>query len=156
MSLDGKIEWLHVLPKEQKEIIQLSNNTTHGTGLSFNMGSSFFGASFNWPFYAGFGVLSNENGIAIIFNDHGKNDKVLQLGQKVKRISYFRKSDCFGVRLDPITGNYKRSLLFSNRDVPTAMPRLGVSMGKEFYLIGKEDRFFGKTKIAVGKVVLKK
>ena len=119
------------------------------------MGTSFFESSFNWPFYAGFGALAGNNSISIIFNDHKKNDKVLQLGQKVKRISYFRKSDCFGITLDPITGKYTRNSLFSNNDVPTAMPRLGSNLGRDMYIIGKEDRLLGKTKIAVAKISLK-
>jgi hypothetical protein len=76
----------------------------------------------------------------------------LQLGQKVKKISYFGKSDCFSISLNTITGKYTRSDLFSNRDVPTAMPRLGAVLGKDLYLIGKEDRILGKTKIAIAKL----
>ena len=153
MDIKGNINWLHVLPKEQREVIQLGSNTSRGSG--FSMGTSFFEGSFNWPFYAGFGAIASDKSISIIFNDHKKNEKVLQLGQKVKRISYFRKSDCFGVSLDPITGKYTRNSLFSNNDVPTAMPRLGSNLGKDMYIIGKEDRLLGKTKIAVAKISLK-
>lgn len=155
IDAQGNITWLHVLPKDQKEMIQTGSSTA-GSGLSFSMGTNFFANAVNMPFYSGFGVLSGSNGINIIFNDHGKNEKVLQLGQKTKRASVFRKSICYGVVLDPVTGKYTRSELFSNRDVPTAMPRLGSALGRDLYIVGKEDRIFGKTKIAVAKISLKK
>jgi hypothetical protein len=149
----GDITWLHVLPKNQREVIELGSST--GPASGFSMGINFFHNDFNMPFYSGFGVLANDKTISIGFNDHRKNDRVLQLGQKAKRISYFRKSDCYGLSLDPMTGKYTRSVLFSNDDVPTAMPRLGSNLGNELYIVGKEDRLLGKTKIAIAKVKLK-
>ncbi len=145
----GNIGWLNIAPKQQREVIQTSSGS--GTGLSF----SFFRGGFNWPFYAGYGVLPGTNSLNIIFNDHKKNDNVLQLGQKVKKISYFRKSECFAINLNTTTGKYTRSNLFSNRDVPTAMPRLSSVLGRDMYLIGKEDRILGKTKIAVARLTIK-
>ncbi len=149
----GNINWLNVLPKQQREVIQTGSNSGPATGISFNF--SFFNGGFNWPFYAGFGVLPGNGSLNIIFNDHKKNDNVLQLGQKVKRISYFGKSDCFAVNLNTSTGKYTRSLLFSNKDVPTAMPRLGSVLGKDLYMTGKEDRILGKTKIAIARLSIK-
>jgi hypothetical protein len=35
------------------------------------------------------------------------------------------------------------------------MPRLGALLGNDFYLVGREDRIFGKTKIAIAKISLK-
>jgi hypothetical protein len=154
IDIKGNINWLHVVPKNQREVIEAGSSTSSGYS-SFSVGTSFFENSFNLPFYSGVGALSNNNSITIVFNDHRKNDKVLQLGQKVKRISYFRKSVCFGISLDPVTGKYTRSVLFDNSDVPTAMPRLGSNLGNDLYIIGKEDRLLGKTKIAVAKVSLK-
>ena len=145
----GNIGWLNIAPKQQREVIQTSSGSS--TGLSF----SFFRGGFNWPFYAGYGVLPGINSLNIIFNDHKKNDNVLQLGQKVKKISYFRKSECFAINLNTTTGKYTRSNLFSNRDVPTAMPRLSSVLGRDMYLIGKEDRILGKTKIAVARLSIK-
>ncbi len=145
----GNIGWLNIAPKQQREVIQTGSRS--GTGLSF----SFFRGGFNWPFYAGYGVLPGSNSLNIIFNDHKKNDNVLQLGQKVKKISYFRKSECFAINLNTTTGKYTRSNLFSNRDVPTAMPRLSSVLGRDMYLIGKEDRILGKTKIAVARLTIK-
>lgn len=149
----GNINWLNVLPKQQREVIQTGSSSGPATGISFNF--SFFRGGFNWPFYAGFGVLPANGSLNIIFNDHKKNDNVLQLGQKVKRISYFGKSDCFAVNLNTSTGKYTRSMLFTNKDVPTAMPRLGSVLGKDLYIIGKEDRLLGKTKIAIARLSIK-
>ncbi len=146
----GNIGWLNVLPKQQREVIQTGSGSGPSSGISFNF--SFFRGGFNWPFYAGFGVLPSNNNINIIFNDHKKNDNVLQLGQKVKRTSYFGRSDCFAVSLNPITGKYTRASLFNNKEVPTAMPRLSSVLGKDMYLIGKEDRILGKTKIAIARL----
>ena len=154
MDIKGNINWLHVVPKQQREVIQTGSSSGPGYG-GFSVGTSFFDNAFNWPFYAGFGALAGDKSVSIIFNDHKKNDKVLQLGQKVKRISYFRKSDCFGINLDPISGKYTRNSLFSNNDVPTAMPRLSSNLGRDMYIVGKEDCIFGKTKIAVARISLK-
>jgi hypothetical protein len=144
-----------VVPKQQREVIETGSSSHSGSGFGFGMGNNFFANSLNMPFYSGFGALPGDNSISIIFNDHKKNDNVLQLGQKVKRISYFRKSECFGITLDPITGKYTRKSLFSNNDVPTAMPRLGSNLGRDMYIVGREDRLLGKTKIAVAKISVK-
>lgn len=60
------------------------------------------------------------------------------------------------ITLDPLTGAYTRKYLFGNADVPTAMPRLSSVLGSDMYIIGKEDRILGKTKIAVAKIALPK
>jgi hypothetical protein len=148
----GTINWLHIAPKQQREIIQTSSGSSFG---GFSLGSSFFAGGFNWPFYAGFGTLSNANTINIIFNDNKKNANALQLGQKVKKISYFGKSDCFAIALNTTTGKYTKTSLFSNKDQPTAMPRLGSVLGSDLYLIGKDDKILGKSKIAIAKLSLK-
>ncbi|MEO7444091.1 MAG: hypothetical protein ABIT96_13595 [Ferruginibacter sp.] len=150
---NGDIGWLHVLPKAQKEIIQVSSSA--GSGLSFSIGSNYFNSGFNRPFYAGFGILPDAKNVAIIFNDNKKNENVLQLGQKCRQINRYSKSECFSVQLDMVTGKYTRSSLFNNKDVPTAMPRLGSNLGNSLYIIGKEDRMLGKTKIAVARIALK-
>ena len=149
----GNIGWLNVAPKQQREVIQTSSSSGPASGISLSF--NFFRGGFNWPFYAGYGVLPGNNSLNIIFNDYKKNENVLQLGQKVKKIGYFRKSECFAINLNTTTGKYTRSILFSNRDVPTAMPRLSSVLGKEMYLIGKEDRMLGKTKIAIARLSIK-
>jgi hypothetical protein len=35
------------------------------------------------------------------------------------------------------------------------MPRLSSVLGKDMYLIGKEDRILGKTKIAIARLTIK-
>ena len=157
MDEAGNLSWLHVLPKNQREVIQLGSSSGFGSGLSFNMGTSFFSNSFNYPFYAGLASLAipGSNNVVVLFNDNTKNGDVMQPGQKVKATTRFGKSDLYALNLDAGTGKYKRSSLFSNNDQPTAMPRLGVPIGKDFYLIGKDDKIIGKTKIAVGKITFK-
>ncbi len=152
----GDISWFHVLPKQQREVIQSGSSSGYGSGLSFTAGNNFFDANaYNMPFYAGFGVLEGSNSVGIIFNDTKKNENTLELGQRVRKVSYFRKSECFGVDLDLVTGKYTRHILFSNNDVPTAMPRLASGLGKDLYMVGKEDRMLGRSKIAIAKVSLK-
>jgi hypothetical protein len=153
MDASGQLNWLHVLPKNQREV---SSSSRSYSGIGFSMGTDYFG-SYNMPFYAGLGSISltGKNMLAILFNDHEKNNNVLQLGQKIHRLDRFGKSDCVAVYLDAATGKYTRKTLFSNRDQPAAMPRLGIAVGKDYYLIGKEDRVLAKTKIVVGKIVFK-
>ena len=122
-----------------------------GTGISFS--HSFFNVM-NMPFYSGFAAIQNNNSINIILNDNPKNADVLRPGQKVKSIAQFRNTDCFVISVDGVTGKYSRNLFFSNRGNPTAMPRLGSIIGNEMYIVGKEDRLLGKTKIAVAKIVV--
>jgi hypothetical protein len=156
VNSNGEISWFHILPKQQREVIQSGSSSAYGSGLSFTAGNNFFDASaYNMPFYAGFGVLAGNKTATIIFNDSKKNQNTLELGQRVKMMNYFRKSQCYGVDLDLVTGNYTRNILFSNDDVPTAMPRLASGIGKDLYIVGKEDRMLGKSKIAIAKVSIK-
>lgn len=143
----GNINWLQVLPKQQREIID--GGYSYGAGFSVGM---YYFSTTNWPRYSGFGALQGNNKINIIFNDNPRNGGVLQLGQKIKMARMFGKSDCFSLVLDVTTGKYTRSVLFSNKDVPTAMPRLSSYIGNDMYLIGRDDRLFGRTKVAVAKI----
>lgn len=145
----GNISWLQVMPKRQREVIRGGSSST--TGISFS--HSFFNVM-NLPFYSGFAAMQSKNGINILLNDNGKNADVLRPGQKVRNITQFRNSECFVLSLDDATGKYTRSMFFSNRGIPTAMPRLGSIIGNEMYIVGKEDRLLGKTKIAVAKIVV--
>src|SRR5688500_14603415 len=140
----GNIGWLQMLPKSQRDVIQV------GRGSGFYYTGFFDGTG--RPFYAGFGAIQSKNNIQILFNDNPKNAVVTNLGQKVKGISRFGKSDCFLVTIDEVTGKYNRKMFFTNADVPTAMPRLGSVIDQGMYVIGKEDRVFGKSKIAVAKI----
>lgn len=142
----GNINWLEVLPKQQREVIAIG----YGSGAGFSV-SGFFDIS-NRPFYAGFGAMQTKNSINIIFNDNPKNATVLNPGQKVKATNRFNKSDCFNISINQQTGKYTRSQVFSNTDEPTAMPRLGSVIDDNMYIIGKSDRMLGKSKIAVAKI----
>lgn len=156
MNADGQLDWLNVLPKNQVEVFNTGSSTNSGIGLSFTMGVNYF-SKYSRPFYAGLGSLAvpGKNMMAVIFNDGEKNANVLQLGQKVSKTQRFGKSTCYAVYLDATTGKYTRKELFSNNDQPVAMPRLGAAIGQDYYIVGKEDRTFGKTKIAVGKITFK-
>ncbi len=145
----GNISWLQILPKQQREVIQTGSNSGY-SGMSY----SFF-YTMNMPFYAGFGAIQSNDNINIILNDNPKNSDVLRPGQKVKSISRFSKSDCFVLSVNQATGKLTRNMFFSNTGNPTAMPRLGSVIGNEMYMVGKEDRIFGKTKIAIARINVK-
>ena len=142
----GNINWLQVLPKQQREVIAVG----YSSGLL--VPSHGFFDAMNMPFFAGFGAIQSNNAIHVIFNDNSKNADVLHPGQKVKTTSRFGKSDCFVLSIDQATGKYTRKQFFSNTDVPTAMPRLGSVIGDDMYIVGKEDRIMGRTKIAVARI----
>ena len=149
ITLAGKIDWLHVLPKNQVESIVLGSSMTSGGPF---YGYSYFNPENSHPFYAGFSSLAGSRTVHIFFNDNDKNADVLQQGKKIKRTTNFGRSSCYEINLDMITGQYTRKALYSNRDIPTSMPRLGAVMNGTIYLTGKEDRYMGKSKIVVGKI----
>jgi hypothetical protein len=138
---------LQVLPKAQREVAVIGYN--RGSFVS-----SYFNAA-NRPFYAGFGAIQTKNTIQVIFNDNPKNASVTQPGQIVKTIRRFGKSDCFVLFVDEQTGKCMRRPFFTNADVPTSMPRLGSVIGNEMYVVGKDDRMLGKSKIAVARISMK-
>lgn len=143
----GNIGWMRVLPKAQREVIQV------GSSSGFGGFHGYFDPS-NRPFYAGFGALQTNNAIQILFNDDPRNATVTQPGQKIKSARRFGKSDCFIIKVDLADGKVERRMFFTNADVPTSMPRLGSVIGQDMYIIGKDDRVFGKSKIAVAKVTI--
>ncbi|MFB6455531.1 hypothetical protein ACE38W_09705 [Chitinophaga sp. Hz27] len=147
----GNIGWIQMLPKKQREVIRASGPTTTGIGYSYSY-SYFLGG--NRPFYSGFGAIQSGNTIHILFNDNTKNASVVQAGQKVKSTLRFSKTDCYILDLDGTSGKFNRKLFFSNKEVPTAMPRLGAVIGNDMYMVGKSDRMIGKTKIAVAKITI--
>jgi len=149
ITLAGKIDWLHVLPKNQVESIVLGSSMTSGGPF---YGYSYFNPVNSHPFYTGFSSLAGNNTVHIFFNDNEKNADILQPGKKIKRTTNFGRSTCYELNLDMITGQYTRKALYSNRDIPTSMPRLGAVMSNTIYLTGKEDRYMGKSKIVVGKI----
>ncbi|WP_343671294.1 hypothetical protein [Chitinophaga sp.] len=148
----GEIDWLQVVPKAQSERYAVGSTST-GSGATIS-GFSFF-SSLKMPFYSGFGVIKSGDNIHLVLNDNPKNAGVTQSGQKVKSVLRFGKSDCFIITVDELTGKISRKMIFNNREIPTAMPRKGVVLGNDLYLVGRSDRMFGKTKIAVGKISVK-
>lgn len=152
VDADNTISWLQVLPKAQREIFRNSNNMGNA-GFSLSFGGFFDQGG--KPFYSGFGAIQTNKQILLLFNDSPKNADVLLPGQKVKTISSFGSSQCYMVTLDEVTGKFQRKLFFSNTDVPTAMPRLGSVIGQDMYIVGKTDRFMGKSKLAVAKITSK-
>lgn len=146
----GSIGWMQVFPKSQREVISMGSS--YGSGISFSSGYFIGGGR---PFYAGFGALQSGGSIHLFFNDNPKNAVVTQPGQKVKLTNRFGKSDCFTMTIDEVSGKYARKMLFSNIDIPTSMPRLGSVVDAGMYIVGKEDRIFGKSKIAVGRISVK-
>lgn len=154
VSAKGDISWLQILPKDQRETISVSGPSYGmGYGLSYSY-TGYFDLG-NRPFYSGFGAMQTDGTINVIFNDSPKNIGVTQAGQKTKRIYRYAKSDCYLLNIDAISGKLGRKLFFSNTDVPTAMPRLGSIINNDMYLVGKTDRVFGKTKLAVAKISVK-
>ena len=146
VKLDGNLDWLHVLPKYQREV----NLIGLGSGvINFN---SYFNPANTRPFYSGMAMVQKGNIVNIIFNDSDKNLRILQPGQTPARVSKFLNTDCFNVALQTSTGSYSRNKLFSNGINPTAMPRLGSVLNNNLYLIGKEDKVGSKTKVALARL----
>lgn len=148
IDASDNIGWLQILPKSQREVYR----TQDSNGFSFGLSYSWFFDNSSRPFYAGFGAIQNASGIQIFFNDRQKNADIIQPGKKVSRLLNFNKSDCFVVTLDQVTGKFQRKTFFTNNDQPAAMPRLGVVIGSDMYLVGKTDRALAKSKILVGKI----
>ncbi|SEW21937.1 hypothetical protein [Chitinophaga arvensicola] len=149
VDASGNIGWLQILPKYQREVIAGVHDLGYGVGFNFN--TSYF-LDGNRPFYSGFGAIQTGKNIQLIFNDNSKNATVVQAGQKAKSTTRFSKTDCFLVNMDEATGKLTRKLFFTNKDIPTAMPRLGAVIGNNMYIVGKTDRMLGKTKIAIAKI----
>jgi hypothetical protein len=155
MDAVGNISWLHVLPKQQIEEHSIGRES-FGAGPSTPVSINFFLYGNSWPLYAGIGLLQTDNILHIIFNDHKLNADVLQLGQTVKRARLgSNATNCYIVSLNIADGVYKRKFLFDNEDIPRVMPRLGSVFAKEFYMVGRQDKIFGKTKVVVGRISIK-
>jgi len=150
VSTAGNIDWLHVLPKSQVETVQIGHSSSYGMGVSF---WGFFDRADGRPFYAGFSSLPGKGTIHLFFNDNDKNADVLQPGRKIQRVTRFGITSCYQVNLDMVTGKYTRKAIFSNKDIPTSMPRLGSVMNNTLWVTGKDDRTLAKSKVAVGKIV---
>lgn len=150
VNLAGNIHWLQVLPKEQREVTAIGRSTGYGMGVGFGFPGYFEDRSQSR--YSGFGVLQNANTLNIFFNDHPKNIGVTMPGQSVKVLNRFAVSDCFAITVNMQTGIYERQMLFHNKDVPTAMPAYSSVINNNLYIIGKQDKLFAQSKIALAKI----
>jgi hypothetical protein len=146
LDTSGNISWLQVFPKLQQEVVSYSTVNSSDPGFY-----SYF-IKGDRPFYAGFAALQSSKSILLFFNDNHQNAKVTQPGQKFKSLKNFGRSDCFVLTIDEQTGKCVRNFFYSNADIPTSMPRLGSVVEKGMYIIGRDVKTFGKTKIAVGKI----
>lgn len=149
----GDIGWMKVVPKNQRESLSFQGPSSNT--MSFGFSYVDFFTKGNYPFYSSFSAMQKGNNIFLFFNDKAVNGGVTEAGQKAKPIYVFGQSTCFWMNLDVTSGKMTRKVFFVNSDIPTAMPRLGVMINDEMYMVGKEDRTFGKTKIAIGKVTIK-
>ncbi|GAB2837953.1 hypothetical protein GCM10027043_46240 [Ferruginibacter profundus] len=154
----GNVQWLNIIPKTQHETIPTKSVSYDGANYLVTNYTYLYEDYFNWPFYAGFGIMKYKNMICIVFNDDSNNAGITQYGQLPKTIDKYKNSICYTIILDPNTGNCTRSQVFNNsdKDIPTAMPRMGKMLDEDFYLIGNQERFVGKSKIALAKISFKK
>jgi hypothetical protein len=158
MGEKGDIKWLKILPKFQHEVIETgSQNTNAYPGGNLTTGvSNYYIARSNRPYYAGFGVYSDNEKITLLVNDYDVNAHITKWGQKPRNVSFLGHTVCFAVNYNINDGSCTRNILFSNRDkgVPVAMPRLGKMLDGDFYMVGKQDRILGKSKVAVARITL--
>jgi hypothetical protein len=150
MGATGHIEWLHIMPKDQQEDYW-SGLERNNPGIIYNP-NGFFLTGYNPPFYAGLGVLASKNAIHIFFNDYKKNEDVLKPGQSTRMVDDYDQSYCFAINLNPINGEYARSKVFYNKDVPTAMPRFGLVWGSTLYLPGYDKSITRTRSGAIAKI----
>lgn len=153
----GSIKWLKMLPKQQHESFEIGSSLR--TDLGYTSVPNYYANSGinNWPFYSGFGVFEGTDKVTLVLNDNESNAEITRAGQRPTRMMYYGKSTCYAVTYDMNNGNCTRTVLFSNKDkdVPTAMPRMGKMLAEDFYMIGKQDKILGKSKVAIAKLSIK-
>lgn len=150
VNSENTVEWMQMLPK--KQVSEISRNTSPNQfGLNMSVFVNRIPAT-----HGSVGTMVNPNNgnILIFFNDNPKNNAVTSAGQKAKVMNKVAKSDCFMLEVNQATGNYKRKMLFTNDDIPDAMPSMGSQIGNTYYMTGKRIRI-GKTLIAVAKITIK-
>lgn len=149
----GNLSWLNVVPKLQNET--LAHGYSAGGG-GFGL-DNYFSHSSGLPYYSGFVSMpvAGKNAIAVFLNDNKANADVVTLGKKRRIVSNFNKSHCFMLTIDADKGSVNRKFIFSNNDIPPATIRLGVELDNNLYVVGRQNRSLGKTKIVVGKIVVK-
>lgn len=151
ISAANNVEWLNMLPKQQDMVIRSSDRSTSG----FSIGTY---VTRLLQTYGSIGNYYHENtgNFLLLFNDHSKNDKVLNIGQLIRVMQNPDKSNVNMLVVDPKTGKYKRKVLYSNKDQINSMPVTGVQIDKNFFMICKKwNKGFGKAKIALAKLTVK-
>lgn len=152
ISPSSTVEWMHMLPKRQELVIG-SNTSSSGTG--FSISSYTISKPVTYSSIGSYYQADNKN-LLLFFNDHPKNDKILNAGQKVKTMNRPSKANVNMLVIDTKTGNYKRTVVFSNEDETDAMPSTGQTIGKNFYMVCKKrNKAFSKAKIALAKLDIK-
>lgn len=151
---NGQIGWLQIVPKKQREEIVVGyGSSTITSPIAVRMIPYF--AEQGRPYYSGFGAIQSHGNIQVLFNDNRKNITVTQAGQKAKSAYRFSKSDCFVLNIDEVSGKVSRKVFFTNTDIPISMPRLGAIVGNNMYMVGRTDRTWAKTRVAVGIINIK-
>ena len=153
VSPQSTIEWTHMLPKVQDEVVASSSSNNSIGGISFSAFRIRRPAT-----YSSFGVMNqpNSNNMLLFFLDNPKNAKVLNAGQKAKRMVRINKANCDMLVVDETTGNYTRKTLFNNEDETDGMPSMGGQFGKDYYMVAKKwVAGFGKSKVAVARLSVK-
>lgn len=149
MQMDGSISWLNTLPKYQFTVRRVGSS--YGSGITY---SSYFVSGIE-PYYSSIGVLPLENSLRIYFNDHQKNAGITEPGKRVKRVYKYSKADFVELDLNMKTGKVSRKELFENNDEPIPMPRMSAAVAKNLFLIGKQEKTMGKSKVAMAKITAK-
>lgn len=152
VAATGEVSWIQTLPKKQRE--KLVQHYGYAVTSGWGPGMSFFSTS-EMPYHSGFGAVRSGHNINIFMNDNPKNATVTQAGQQVRTASAMTKSDCFMISVDEKTGALTRNQIFSNKDIPTAMPKSMVTIGNDVYMVGRSDKNVWKNRIAVGRITLK-
>ncbi|MBX2940006.1 MAG: hypothetical protein KF880_07995 [Ferruginibacter sp.] len=146
VNTENVVEWIQMLPKKQVAQIASRNAATSGVSVFVSRIPPTHGS-------IGTMVHPANGNTFIFFNDHPKNASITNAGQKAKTLKNVAKSDCFMLELNSSTGNFKRKMLFTNDDIPDAMPSKGSQFGNTYYMTGKRFRM-GKTLVAVAKITI--
>src|SRR5690606_13117810 len=150
ISASGELEWMQVVPKLQQEVATVSMLMDAPT---YSLYRPFFNNHpFSDPAYSGFGLMRTDKNIHLIFNDNPRNATVIKPGAKIRRTRFFKESHCYTLSLDQTTGDIKRTMLFDNNNTPVAMPLNSSVIGNVLYMVGRDERSFAKSRIAVAKI----
>jgi len=150
----GQINWVNVIPKSQFEESKRESNSPvsgwYGTSTY-----SFFLRGGGMPFFSSFiSTITDNNKLVFVLNDHKNNTVVGKYGDKVKRISNFRKySDVYGISIDLESGKMTKKMIAGNEDDFIMMPRHAYVVKDQVYIPTlRRGSLFSKSRIKVTKV----